>query len=98
MSKIVIFSDITKREFGQSLVNIISVSFDWALRKGCLIVSLAPLLDNHIGYVVSNSQIKGHLGVENSQFRRYYMVTKREFVRSLGNIISVSFDWALRNI
>ena len=27
-------------------------------------MSLAPLLDNYIGNVVSNSQIKGHLGVE----------------------------------
>ena len=34
-----------------------------------LIISLASILDNYIGYVVSHSLIKGHLGVENSHFR-----------------------------
>ena len=36
-----------------------------------LIISLAPLLDNYIGYVVSHSLIKGDLGVKNRHFRRH---------------------------
>ena len=55
---------------GHFLVNIISVSFDWALKIYRLIISLAHLLNNYIGYMVSHSLIKGHLGVENSHFRR----------------------------
>ena len=47
---------------------------------------------------MSNSQIKGHLGVEIVIFDDITCITKREFVRSLGNIVSVFFDWALRNI
>ena len=35
-----------------------------------LTISLAPLLDNYIGYVVSHSLIKGHLVVENRHVRQ----------------------------
>ena len=59
-----------------------------------LIISFAPLLDNYIGYEVSHSLIKGHLGVEIVIFSD---IAKREFGQSLVNIISFSFDWALRN-
>ena len=51
------FGNITKREFGRSLVSIISVFFDWDLEIYSLIISLAPLLDNSIGRVVSHSLI-----------------------------------------
>ena len=44
---------------------------------------------------MSNSLIKGHLGVE---ICHYGDITKREIGRSLVNVISVSFDKALRNI
>ena len=48
------------------MVSIISVSCDWALKIYSLFISLSPLLDNYIGYVVSHSPIKGDLGLEKS--------------------------------
>ena len=61
-----------------------------------LIISLAPLLDNYIGHVVSHSLIKGHLGVENSHFGD--IITKREiysFIISLAPLLDTYLGYVV---